>query len=78
MRWTDAQPSASQQEALGVKYQPAATKAKKPDAVTDCDGPKKCTRGGYPVDVAAGLVFTEAIDFERPGSNAFVWERIWY
>ncbi|UOQ55563.1 DUF6531 domain-containing protein [Hymenobacter cellulosivorans] len=56
----------------------AGKKAKKLDAVTDCAGPKKCTREGHPVDVAAGLVFTEAVDFELPGPIPFVWERIWY
>ncbi|PJJ59362.1 RHS repeat-associated core domain-containing protein [Hymenobacter chitinivorans] len=56
----------------------AGKKAKQLAAVTDCAGPKKCTRVGHPVDVAAGLVFTEAVDFELPGPIPFVWERIWY
>ncbi|RPD45944.1 DUF4280 domain-containing protein, partial [Hymenobacter sediminis] len=56
----------------------AGAKARKLEAVEDCVGPKKCTREGHPVDVAAGLVFTEAVDFELPGPIPFVWERIWY
>ena len=56
----------------------AGKRAKKLRALENCAGPKKCTRVGHPVDVAAGLVFTEAVDFELPGPIPFVWERIWY
>ena len=41
-------------------------------------GTKKCTKVGHPVDVATGLLFTAATDFDLPGPIPLVWERNWY
>ncbi len=41
-------------------------------------GKDLCTKVGHPIDVATGLLFTEAVDFGLPGPIPFVWERTWY
>ncbi|HMW46681.1 MAG TPA: RHS repeat-associated core domain-containing protein [Marinagarivorans sp.] len=37
-----------------------------------------CTVTGHPVDVAAGKLFTDAVDITLPGPIAFKWERTWF
>lgn len=37
-----------------------------------------CSITGHPVDVAAGKLFTDAVDFELPGPLAIKWERTWF
>lgn len=37
-----------------------------------------CTVTGHPVDVAAGKLFTDAVDFTLPGPIPFKWERTWF
>ncbi len=41
-------------------------------------GKDLCTKVGHPIDVATGLLFTEAVDFSLPGPIPLVWERTWY
>ena len=38
---------------------------------------KKCFTEGHPVDVASGLLFTQATDFSLPGPLPLVWSRTW-
>lgn len=37
-----------------------------------------CTVTGHPVDVAAGKLFTDAVDLTLPGPIPFKWERTWF
>lgn len=37
-----------------------------------------CTVTGHPVDVAAGKLFTDAVDFSLPGPISLTWERTWF
>lgn len=37
-----------------------------------------CTVTGHPVDVAAGKLFTDAVDFSLPGPIPLKWERTWF
>lgn len=37
-----------------------------------------CSITGHPVDIAAGKLFTDEIDFELPGPLPIKWERTWF
>jgi RHS repeat-associated protein len=41
-------------------------------------GIKECFTEGHPVDVASGLLFTQATDFTLPGPVPLVWTRTWF
>ncbi|MEZ0539976.1 type VI secretion system tube protein TssD [Fibrella arboris] len=67
----------------GAKLAQKAAKVVPPNLLTKLDevgaaGKTLCTKVGHPIDVATGLLFTEAVDFSLPGTIPLSWERTWY
>ncbi|UOQ51736.1 DUF6531 domain-containing protein [Hymenobacter cellulosivorans] len=57
----------------------AAEAAKAPGKLEELfAGIKECFTEGHPVDVASGLLFTQATDFTLPGPVPLVWTRTWF
>ncbi|MBO2010159.1 RHS domain-containing protein [Siccationidurans soli] len=63
----------------GAKGADAAEAAQAPGKLEELfAGVKECFTEGHPVDVATGLLFTQATDFTLPGPLPLVWTRTWF